>query len=195
MGVGPTPLPRNIGGLPLLPPDSQEPGRKALWDTFGNLVTTLCKASRARVVALVTDRYQYRPHLVWKYKFLYNKPLHHRLEEGNCSLYTWLTSVANLSSLSAQPATRQQSIDQHATFTQLSDTQSGRLRRLRDHGGNHSPCMRSKYALGIPAPSGSQLLTSLWQFTAITPPTPLIKPTGRKKVFRSSIQSKQAKLV
>jgi len=160
------------------------------------------KARRARVVALVTDRYQYRPHLDRKYKFLYSKPLHRRLEEGNRSLYAWLTSVANLSSLFTSPATRQQSIEQHATFTRLSDTQLGRLRRplrrlrrLSDLGGNPSPCVRSKYALGVSAPSGSQLLTSLWQFTAVTPPTPLIKPTGRKKVFHTSIQSKQAKLV
>ena len=54
------------------------------------------RARRARVVELVTDRYQHRPHLNLKYKFLYSKPLNKRLEEGNRTLHAWLASVANL---------------------------------------------------------------------------------------------------
>ena len=155
------------------------------------------------MVALVNDRYLHRPHLDPKYKFLYNKPLHKRLEEGNRTLYAWLSSVANLSSLSTKPATRQQSIDMHATFTRLSDTQMGRLRRpmrrlrrLSDQTPAKSGApLKSKFALGQSSPSETRLLTGMWNFATASPPTPLVKSKARKKVFHNSIRSKQAKLL
>ena len=162
-------------------------------------------ARRARVVALVNDRYLHRPHLDPKYKFLYNKPLHKRLEEGNRALYTWLSSVANLSSLSTKPATRQQSIDTHATFMRLSDTQMGRLRRPlrrlrrlsrnRNQFGNSTAPAKSKYALGRTATLETRLLTSMWNFATLSPPVPAPPSRARKKVFHNSTRSRQAKLV
>ena len=80
---------------------------------------------RDRVVMLVTDRYKHQPHLDAMYKFLYNKALHKRLEDGNRALYPWLTSVANLSSLSTKPAAQQQSPWDKKCVCVMSDTGVG----------------------------------------------------------------------
>lgn len=78
--------------------------------------------------------------------------------------------------------------------TSLFNTKVGHLqhplRCLNDQEGNSSKLLISKYAFGTPAHSGNHLLMTLWQFIAVSPPTPLNRPTAHKKVFPSSIQSK-----
>ena len=94
------------------------------------------------------------------------KQLNKRLEEGNRTLYAWLASVANLSSLSTKPTTRQQSIDMHATFTRLSEAQMGRLRRLADLPAPSSwKTPKCRFALGRGQTADTQLLTAVKQRT------------------------------
>jgi hypothetical protein len=155
---------------------------------------------RARVVALVTDRYTHRPHLDAKYNFLFRKPLLSRLEEGNRTLYAWLGSVANLSSLSTKPLTRQQSIRAHATFQRLSDFQADslsrpkrRLRRLFGCPASNTKKSCSKFALGARQYKADQRLTKMWNFSPNRLPAPSA-PIKRKR-FKTSIVSDGAKQV
>ena len=153
---------------------------------------------RARVVALVTDRYRHRPHLAPRYTFLYKKSLPERLLEGNRALFTWLSSVANLSSISSGPC--QTSINAHATFQRLSYAALGRLRRplrRRRRLKFPSPKKRTgKFALGQPVSRYSpSFLTAHCSFTPRKPPMPLKPAPRRKKMFKSSINSHAARLI
>ena len=184
----------------------------ALWDFAHNIWTyrneikhgvTLAEQShkrREQVVALVVDRYRYRPHLDRKYQFLFRKPLTARLEEGNRALYAWLSSLANLSSLSTKPPTTQRPMNVYTTYQRLSNDAIGclrrplrRLRRLRD-----APivplkkCSRSNFALGISKPTKALLLPALWNFTPRTKPIPLQRARRKRKNFNGSIVSSQA---
>ena len=180
----------------------------ALWDFSHDIwsyrnevkhgVTALEQAAqaRARVVALVTDRYRHRPHLAPRYNFLYKKSLQDRLLEGNRALYTWLSSVSNLSSISSGPC--QTSICTH-TFQRLSNDAVRRLRRplrrLRRLQPASGPTRKRGFALGQPASRySSSFLTAIWNFTPRNPPVPLQSTRGRKKMFKSSINSHVARL-
>ena len=152
------------------------------------------------MVALVTDRYTHRPHLDAKYNFLFRKPLLSRLEEGNRTLYAWLGSVANLSSLSTKPLTRQQSIRAHATFQRLSDFQADslsrpkrRLRRLFGCPASNTKKSCSKFALGARQYKADQRLTKMWNFSPNRLPAPSA-PIKRKR-FKTGIVSDGAKKV
>ena len=143
---------------------------------------------RAQVVALVTDRYSHPPHLASRYRFLFRKSLADRLLEGNRALFTWLSSVANLSSISSGPC--QTPITSHATFKRLSDAAVGR-RLISRPGPKQRP---GKFALGNPIPRySSSFLTALWGFTPRKPPMPL--PVRRKRMFKSSINSHAARRI
>jgi len=122
--------------------------------------------SRARVVALVTDRYTHRPHLDTKYTWLYKAPLAQLLLQGNRALYAWLNSVNNLSSISSGP--KQSTLHSHL-FCRLSDEAMGRLRRPRrlrrlfPLSVNTSKSQRrGKHILGNSLPTTTRLLTKIW---------------------------------
>ena len=118
-----------MGDYPGRPPCSWMEGiLTSLWDfsftlwTYRNTTkhgATLAEQTsiwRARIVALVTDRYYHCPHLDIKYNWLFKKPLATLLQQGNCALYVWLGSVNNFASLSS-------------VYKRLSDAAIGRLRR------------------------------------------------------------------
>ena len=184
----------------------------ALWDFSHNIWTyrneikhgvTLAEQSmqrRARVTALVEDRYRHRPHLDAKYKFLFRKPLAAKLEEGNRALYMWLSTVANLSSLSTRPTHQQASMATYTTQERLSDEELGRLRRpmrrlrrLRDLSpASPQPKQKKPFALGVTHPTRNMLLPAMWKITTKNAPTPLLPTRQRQKNFKSSIRSSQA---
>ena len=154
---------------------------------------------RARVIALVEDRYRHRPHLDTKYKFLFRTPLVAKLEEGNRALYMWLSTVANLSSLSTRSPHQQASMDTFTTHKRLSDEALGRLRRprrrlrrLRDSPANFHRTSKTTFVLGASKPMKNTLLTAVWNIPTRQAPVPLLPVRQRRKYFRRSIQSSQA---
>ena len=72
--------------------------------------------------ALVVDHYPYCPHLDRKYQSLYRKPLARRLEEQSRAFYAWLRSLADLSSLSMKPSSKQTPFTVFTKFQQLPAT-------------------------------------------------------------------------
>jgi hypothetical protein len=149
--------------------------------------------SRARVVTLVTDRYNHRPHLDAKYAWLYKAPLAKLLLQGNRALYAWLNSVNNLSSISSGP--KQSTLHSHL-FCRLSDEAMGRLRRPRrlrrlfpTSVSTSKARRRGKHILGSSLPTSSRLITNMWNLSVKCLPIPLVKARPRK-LFRWSVRSK-----
>ena len=160
-----------------------------------------CTQRRARVVALVEERYKHRPHLDLKYQFLFRKPLAAKLEEGNRVLFMWLSNVANLSSLSTKPTHQQASMHAYTKFQRLTDAAIGRLRRplrrlrhLRDLSPAFPlPKQKNPFALGVTHSTRNMLLPAMWKITTKNAPTPLLPTRQRRKIFfKSSIRSSQA---
>jgi hypothetical protein len=69
-----------------------------------NMITMPYEAAvirRRRIAALVTDRYRHPPLLAIKRKWVWDKTLQQRLEEGNRELLSWLNDVSTFSTLIA----------------------------------------------------------------------------------------------
>jgi hypothetical protein len=151
--------------------------------------------NRARIVALVTDRYLHRPHLDERYRWLFGKPLSERLLDGNRALHVWLTSIKNFSSISA--GWTQTVLDTHATFERLTEEALGRLRRpgrrLRRLPGGLTYAVRSGSVFGTIKGSTAQFLPDLWGFTPRTVPVLVPAKKRRKKALRDCVRSHSIK--
>ena len=148
--------------------------------------------NRARLVALVTDRYLHRPHLDDRYRWLFGKPLRDRLLEGNRALHVWLTSVQNFSSISS--GWTQTALDTHATRVRLTEAALGRLRRPRGRLRRPpSGCVSeasSGGALGVTKGFTARSLPAMWGFA---PPVPPLVKKRRRRSVKKSVRSHSIK--
>lgn len=164
-----------------------------LW-TYRNEINAQVHAG---VVALVTDCYC-QPSSGPALQLLSRKSLPDRLLDGNCALFTWLSSVVNLSSISSGPC--QTPITFHATLQRLSDATVGRLRRpLRrlQHLPSSLVLVPRSVLDGllpsIPFHGILQVSSLLYRVLPLGSILPMpLPPARRKRMFKSSINSHAA---
>lgn len=150
---------------------------------------------RARLEALIIDRYTHRPHLDDRHRWLFGVPLEIRLKEDNRSLQIWLTSVSNLSSITTGFV--QTDLRRHATHQRLTEGALRRLRRpkrrlRRRFSPTSSPS--SKFALGTPRPSSTQLLSHMWNLTLSSQPIPLPRKPRNSRCRKHSHSARAYKI-